>query len=188
MGENRTERSGFRPSVDALDGLALAFGLTAFERDVVAAAAESALEGRGTVTFGTLLDEHPAPEWDALLPDRPLRSFRLLVVGDGPLLGAPVALDERILHHLQGRPTLDERLVPYVTAVHPPPERSPRRGASWRPGWRQCVGRRRRSAAVLLHGPDADDRLDIAAAAGARVGATRAPPVGARRAGRGRRA
>ncbi len=185
MGENRTERSGFRPSVGALEALARAFGLTEFECDVVAAAAESALEGRGTVTFGALLDEHPAPEWDALLPDRPLRAFRLLMVGDGPLLGAPVVLDERILHHLQGRTTLDERLAPYLAAVHPPTgaltpsrrELATRLASAWDDGGR--------SAAVLLHGPDADDRLDVAAAAGARAGArvhrlaARDVPVGA---------
>ena len=109
--QDRTVR--FRPSVSALDALAGAFGLTEFEeRDVVAAAAESALEGRGTVTFGAVLDEHPAPEWDALLPDRPLRAFRLLVVGDGPLLGAPVVLDERILHI--------SRAAPPSTSASPP--------------------------------------------------------------------
>ncbi len=45
----------------------------------------------------------PDPHWDALLPDRPLRRWRLLELGPGTTLAArPLQLDEHVLHVVTG--------------------------------------------------------------------------------------
>src|SRR5207247_721767 len=63
-------------------------------------------------TFGLALSLLEDPHWSAITPAGPLRSHRLLEVGEGRLISAPLGIDERVLHQLLGVPELDVRLRP----------------------------------------------------------------------------
>ncbi len=101
--------------------LAGLFGLTRFEADVLLAAAAPELglpTPTGAMSFARALATLPDPHWSALLPDAPLRRWRLLDVPMqipaaelGGLSQVPLAVDERILHALVGADTFDERLA-----------------------------------------------------------------------------
>jgi len=105
----------------ALDRLASLFGLTGFERNLLMAVAASGLgmpAATGAVTFGRALASLPDAHWSALLPDAPLRGWRLLEVPNpaalpelGGLSSVPLSVDERVLHALLGAQTLDSRLA-----------------------------------------------------------------------------
>lgn len=110
----------------ALESLAEAFGLSAFERDVLVACAGMELDGRFAATllaasgvprptFSLALAAFPGAHWTALAPDAPLRHWRLVEAGagEGPT-GAPLRIDERVLHFLAGVPARDERLAGIV--------------------------------------------------------------------------
>jgi hypothetical protein len=118
----------------ALDVLSSAFGLSPFERqilvlccgielDAVFPALCAAAQGdpaRPFPTFGLALGALDGPHWSALAPDAPLRRWRLVEVGiqqATPLAGAPLRIDERVLHFLTGVQHLDERLVGLVEPV-----------------------------------------------------------------------
>ncbi|GHE08553.1 ATPase [Streptomyces alanosinicus] len=104
----------------ALDRIALLFGLTRFERDVLVAAAAPDLglpSATGPVTFARALAALSDAHWSALLPDAPLRHWRLVdlppqspAARPGGISQLPLTVDERILHGLVGATTLDERL------------------------------------------------------------------------------
>lgn len=103
-----------------LDRVSSLFGLTDFERDLLVgvAAGEIGLPAAtGPVTFARALVSLPDPHWSALLPDGPLRGWRLLDVPAplppselGGLAQLPLSVDERILHALLGADTVDNRL------------------------------------------------------------------------------
>ncbi len=158
------------PTATALDDVVARFGLTSFERDILLGAVAVELDpALAPLTFQQALAVLPEPHWSATLPERPLRAARLLVMADGPLLGSYLRADERIVHHLQGVDTLDERLAAYVVPAPAPAERMPasrREAASalralWEDGAHAC----------LVHGPDRADRQDVVALAAAAVGA-----------------
>src|SRR5690606_1928645 len=79
----------------ALDAVCEAFGLTAFERDVlllcagceldsrIAAMCTSALDARPRATFGLALGALPGAHWSAVIPASPLRYWRLVEVEAG---------------------------------------------------------------------------------------------------------
>ncbi len=103
------------------------FGLTSFETDTLLLCAGIALDRRfaaacaavkpdapgATITLPTfglatsVLDE---PHWSAASRLRPLRYWRLIEVGAGPLLHAALEIDERVLLYLLGVPAADDRL------------------------------------------------------------------------------
>ncbi|SES75044.1 ATP-binding protein [Geodermatophilus poikilotrophus] len=61
------------------------------------------------------------PEWAALGPDRPLRSWRLVDIIQGPaqaLVSSALRMDERIVDHVRGRDYVDDRLAPVLDALH----------------------------------------------------------------------
>jgi len=105
----------------ALDRLSGLFALTGFERDLLVAAAAPELglpAATGPVTFSRALTRLPAAHWSALLPDAPLRGWRLLDLPAplpptefGGLPQLSLAVDERVLHALLGADTLDDRLA-----------------------------------------------------------------------------
>jgi len=131
------------PTPPALATIGAALGLTSFERDVVAAAAACELDGevarlcaaaqgdprRTQLTFALAQTAFEAPHWSALTPARPLRALRIVELGPGSLLSSPLALSERVLHHLFGIDQPDERLLPWLVALPPagdvPPELEP---------------------------------------------------------------
>ncbi|MFF7778361.1 ATP-binding protein [Streptomyces tanashiensis] len=118
--------TGLPPALDRLCGL---FTLTPFERDLLVAVAAPELglpTATGPVTFARALAGLPDAHWSALLPDAPLRGWRLLDVPAqlpptefGGLSQLPLAVDERILHALLGADTTDDRLAGRARLVAP---------------------------------------------------------------------
>jgi hypothetical protein len=104
------------------------FGLSPFELDVLEMCAGAELDSRiadlmatahgdpihRNPTFGLALGVLPDADWSALGPASPLRSWRLVELGNGPLTTASLHLDERILHFLTGLNQLDDRLRPFL--------------------------------------------------------------------------
>jgi hypothetical protein len=117
----------------ALDLLAEAFGLSAFERAILLLCAGVEMDSRiarscanaaGSpgATFALALATLDAPHWSALTPDRPLRRWRMIEIDPGPSLTASLLrIDERILHFLAGLNVADPRVTPLVTR-HESPE------------------------------------------------------------------
>jgi hypothetical protein len=111
----------------ALDALVRLFGLSPFERDVVLLCAGAELDARFAAavaaaqgaapepTFALALAALPGAHWSALTPAAPLRAWRLVELRGAGVTGAPLRLEERILHFLTGLNQLDERLQGLVT-------------------------------------------------------------------------
>ena len=113
------------PSVAAIDHLATAFGLSAFERDLLllcagvemdAALAERCAQinndtRRAHASLGLALAALDDAHWSALAPVRPLRRWRLIEVDESAgLAQGRLRIDERVLHYLAGVNYLDTRL------------------------------------------------------------------------------
>jgi hypothetical protein len=111
-----------------------AFGLSPFEADILLLCAAMELDGdvpglfartqkdpgRPFPTFALLLGLLPGAHWSAVAPDAPLRYWRLIEIGAGPILTqAPLRIDERILHFLVGVGRLDLRLSAFLTPIAP---------------------------------------------------------------------
>jgi hypothetical protein len=102
--------------------LSALFGLSDFELDILLLTAGAALDRRFSAAFAAVQPESPVPtlglaaavlqnpHWSALSRMRPLRYWRLIEIGPGPLLQAPLVIDERVLQFLLGVPAADERL------------------------------------------------------------------------------
>lgn len=138
----------------ALAHLRSVFGLTPFEQDVLLlaagpeldaefAAACASLGGQGAPwpSFGLALARLPDAHWGALAPSGPLRWWRLVEPGPGPLTTAALRVDECVLHSLAGTPQLDARLMGLVTPLGTLTVPSPSQGAvvealaaAWRAG------------------------------------------------------
>ena len=166
----------------ALDDLAAAFGLTSFERDVVVLCAATELDAgvasdceraqgpqRAYPTFGLALAALSGAHWSAVLPEAPLRHWRLVDFAQGgspsaPLTSRPLRIDERILHYLTGLTHLDERLAAVSTPVSVEQELVPSHRAladRMTLVWRRGAG----PGVLALHGPDPASARAIAAAA-----------------------
>ncbi|HEY3163397.1 MAG TPA: ATP-binding protein [Candidatus Limnocylindrales bacterium] len=112
----------------ALDQVVAAFGLSAFERDVLVLCAGVELDasvgelcaraqgdpGRAHATFSLALAALPDAHWSALAPNAPLRRWRLVEPAAGPLATSALRIDERVLHHLVGIDAVDDRLAGYL--------------------------------------------------------------------------
>ena len=125
-----------------LETLCAAFGLSAFERDVLLMCAGVELDsafaaccaarddaGRSYPTFGLALAALPGAHWSALSPASPLRRWRLVEVGSGETLTASsLRISERVLHYLAGVQYPDESLEGFLMPVPPstglPPSQS----------------------------------------------------------------
>ncbi|HUO54148.1 MAG TPA: ATP-binding protein, partial [Rhodoblastus sp.] len=118
----------------ALRRLRETFGLSAFESDALMLCAAMELDGetasllaraqgdaaRPYPTFSLLLALLPGAHWSATAPDAPLRYWRLIEIGDGPVLTqAPLRIDERVLHYLAGAGRFDLRLATFLTPAPP---------------------------------------------------------------------
>jgi hypothetical protein len=116
----------------ALLALAAAFGLSAFERDLLLMCAGVELDsdfaqaarlggdsGNATQpTFGTALALVPGAHWSALAPSAPLRRWQLVELAPaGLLVQAPLRAAERVVHFLAGVQTLDQEIQDLV-GVH----------------------------------------------------------------------
>jgi hypothetical protein len=118
----------------ALANLIEAFGLSPFERDTLLLCAGMELDAevpglcagvqddgaRPYPTFSLALAALDEAHWSAFATDAPLRHWRLIEVGIGPVLTrAPLRIDERILHYLMGTGDLDERLAVLLELLPP---------------------------------------------------------------------
>ena len=158
----------------ALDRLARLLRLSPFEREVLLLTAAVELDGDVAAlaaaitggndprpTFGLALAALPGAHWDALAPDSPLRHWRLLELGAGPLLASrPLRIDERVLHYLTGIPATDERLGGVLRAAIGPGPLAPsqRRIATDLARTLAATG----PALIRLDGDDLEARLDVA--------------------------
>jgi hypothetical protein len=126
----------------ALESLCSTFGLSEFERRILLMCAGAELDSRFAglfaeanqdprrphPTFSLALAAFDDPHWSALSPARPLRRWLLIEVAVGDALTtAPLRIQERVLHHLAGVPSLDERLAAMVKLVPAPDELAPSR-------------------------------------------------------------
>ncbi len=109
----------------ALENLCSAFGLSAFERDVLLLCAGMELDasfpplcaaaqgdpGRAYPTFSLAMSAFEDPHWSALSPSGSLRNWRFIDVSASDLLTTGVLrIDEGVLHYLAGVWSVDERL------------------------------------------------------------------------------
>jgi hypothetical protein len=144
-----------------------AFGLSAFETDVLVLCAGIELGEIKAATFELAMAALPGPHWSALTPQAPLRRWGLVEPGSGPHLRArPLHAAERVVHALAGVPYVDDAtgLRAPASATELPPGQddcaaTAARCLSTPPGpLVQLVGRRRGTAHA------------VAAAAAARLG------------------
>ncbi len=119
----------------ALAELERLFGLSSFERDIVLLCAGVEMDGRFAPllaaahndqtrrlpTFALALSMFPDAHWSALIPDCPLRAWRIVELSGAGVTSAGLRLDERILHFLAGVSGVDERLHGIVTRLDPDP-------------------------------------------------------------------
>jgi hypothetical protein len=133
------------PAPSALDALSHAFSLSAFERALVLLCAgvelNEALAARCAEVQGDprkpaptpalALSLLPQPHWSALSPEAPLRRFQLLEreAPGGALMETPLRVTERVLHHLVGLRSVEERLVGLLEPVAVPEALLPSRHA-----------------------------------------------------------
>ncbi len=151
------------------------FGLTKFEMDTLLLCAGVALDGRfaatcaaqglaAGATFGFAVSTLDEPHWSAASRLRPLRYWRLIEFGAGPLLNAPLEIDERILQFLLGIPAADERLE---MTMHPLPdeaaegEQTARTDETARGGALHWVRSRGRRRPLLLTGSRSCERKSL---------------------------
>jgi hypothetical protein len=71
-------------------------------------------------TFALGLSIFDDPAWDVVSPDRPLRHWRLVELGQAgyaPLIASQLRADEQIVNFLKGAPSYDERLATLATPI-----------------------------------------------------------------------
>jgi hypothetical protein len=168
----------------ALEAICAAFSLSPFERDVLLMCAGVELDSQwpsliarvagddrqAAPTFGLALAVLPQAHWSALAPHRPLRYWRLLdVESHASVTGAPLRIDEAILHVLAGVPTMDERLRAYVEPVGAAPSLPPSQAARASDVVRLWQARGRAPPVIELSGRHAADLRAVAAAACAQL-------------------
>jgi hypothetical protein len=171
------------PRPDALQALVSAFSLTPFEEDVVLLAAGRELSsgfartlatvngGSSGPSFSLALAALRDPHWSALLPDAPLRAFRIVeLAGEGAITEREIRIDEAVLHWLAGVPAEDERLA---ACLVPLAGRTP--AAPLTPGQQAVVAETAEALAGLgplveLVGDDASARRAVALAVAAALG------------------
>ena len=115
----------------ALENICSLFDLSGFERKVLLMCAGAEMDARfqplfaaaqnsshTQPTFSLALSAFAGGHWSALTPNRPLRQWRLVEIGNGETLAtSPLRIQERVLHHLAGIYSMDERLQPMVRPV-----------------------------------------------------------------------
>ncbi len=73
---------------------------------------------RAYPTFGLAMATLPGAQWQALLPQAPLRAWQLLRPATGePLTAAELRIDEQILHYLMGFDSQPKALAPLIEPV-----------------------------------------------------------------------
>ena len=160
---------------DPVTRLREVFGLSEFEMDVLLLCAGAALDRRFGAAIATMQPDVPAPtfglavavlehaHWSAVSRVRPLRYWRLIEMGAGTLLEAPLAIDERILQFLLGVPAADERIEMVIHTLTSGVEQAGVWGAELAEAAARGVMHWRRSASgtVLITGNQAAARTAL---------------------------
>ena len=175
------------PAPPALDTLCALFGLSPFERKMLLLCTGIELDGsfaslcaaaqgdprRTYPTFSLALAAFPDAHWSALIPDAPLRYWKLVEIANGEALTtSPLRIDEQILHYLSGISQMDERLSGLVESVHLSTEPAPSH-EQLAEGVAQAWSKAPSSSAlpvIQLRGNEKADKYTIAAAACAKLG------------------
>jgi hypothetical protein len=135
LADEMAEIAGEMSPPPELVTLSESLGLNGFERNVlllcVATDLDTSIAGlcaealgepaRPYPTFALALKLFDDAGWEALSPERPLRYWRLIDVGQSgstPLTVSPLRADERIVDLLKGVTYLDDRLTPLVAPMH----------------------------------------------------------------------
>jgi hypothetical protein len=173
------------PFPGAIDRLADAFGLSAFERDLLLlcagvemdaelaahCATAQGVPGRGYATFGLALAALADQHWSACAPVRPLRLWRLLELKDEQALATGrLSIDERVLHYLAGVNYLDPRLRPLLRPHVAPTAMAASHAGIVETAVQALTQSEGAAPAVQLIGDDAADQKDIACVAARRLG------------------
>lgn len=171
----------FQASPPALERLCQVFGLSPFEREIIllcagmefdpswgrlCAAAQGQLQW-DYPTFSLALSIASSAYWGALMPNAPLRRWRLIEIGAGNALTHSILrLDESITHYLAGLHPVDERLArsglsglpqePLVESHQTLAEQMAR-------AWAQASQENRELPILQLCGSDASSKRAIAA-------------------------
>ncbi|MGB6691941.1 MAG: ATP-binding protein [Terracidiphilus sp.] len=167
-----------------VERLSEVFGLSDFELDVLLLCAGAAIDRRFSAALAVLQPESPVPtlglatavlekpHWSALSRMRPLRYWRLIEIGPGALLQAPINIDERILQYLLGVPAADERLEMVIHALTGGEEQS----EEWSAGLNEAAARgalhwrRAAQGTILLTGNRTSERTALFGAMCQRAG------------------
>ncbi len=120
-------------TLPALEKLCRTFGLSDFEKWVLALCAGMELDSQITSlcaraqtnstsypTFGLALAVFPGGHWSAVTPASPLRRFRLveLVSNSEAFVASPLKIEERVLHYLTGISYVERQIQGVVRPVH----------------------------------------------------------------------
>ena len=177
----RWPQPGPKQPLPALLLLRDAFGLSAFETAALSLCTAQELDtsigplcalatgdpARPWPSFGLAMRAFSPAAWEAVTPEGPLRSWRLIEVerrSGEPLALAALRCDERILDFIKGLNRIDERLAVLANEIGPP-QSEPRDDEAvarltrlWREGGTPGM-------AALLFAADPAQRLAVAAAA-----------------------
>ncbi|HYR63073.1 MAG TPA: ATP-binding protein, partial [Actinomycetota bacterium] len=80
---------------------------------------------RAFPTFSLALSALPGAHWSAITPAAPLRRWRLVHPAPGPVVAAPLSIDERVLHALTGVAAGDQDLGGMLDPVPAPSDLPP---------------------------------------------------------------
>jgi hypothetical protein len=170
------------PPTANLDRLVRLFGLSEFERSTLILCAGVELDPeiarlcaeRGGPTFGLALRALPGSHWSAILPDAPLRRWRLVRLDPSvaSLAATPIRIDERILHAVLGIDAREEELDGLLSVVVADDglTRTHERLADAVADVVTTERARGRWPAMQLSGADASTRRAVAARAASRCG------------------
>ena len=151
------------------------FALSDFELDVLLLCAGAAVDRRfgqaflawqpelAAPTFGLAAAVLEKPHWSALSRMRPLRYWRLIEMGSGPLLQAALTIDERILQYLLGVPAADDRMEMIFHSLAGTGDESPEANASLRATAAQGALHWRRAArsTIVITGQRTSERTAL---------------------------
>ena len=178
-GTDDAQPAGPAPTGSALDAVCAAYGLSAFERDILLMCVAPELDSTApqSPSFGAALAALPGAHWSALLPSGPLRWWRLVEPGPGRLVDAALRADEWIVHVLAGAGERDERVGAAVRDVPAPDSLPPSRAAAaaalaqaWRSGVpAQLVGTAASGAAETAAAAAALNGFTLSVVSGAQV-------------------
>lgn len=136
---------------------------------------DSVTFGSDSPTFGLMRSLWADFDWSALLPNAPLRHWRILELQHpAALLASPLILDERVLHFAMGLQAPDDRinaaLAPTMGETMALPPSQQQRVEAMLPAWRH-PGAHAQRPLILLEGSDPFARQSAAHQLGSMVAA-----------------